>query len=60
MLVVFIADCCIECTRSIVISNPLMVVSVDGSSAVSVPVGAVAIHVAASSSECMALTVPSW
>ena len=59
MPVVFVADCYIACTRSIFIPNPLMVVSVDGSGAVSVSVAADVVHLAASPSWRVASTVPS-
>ena len=46
----FAPGCCIACIRLIVILNRLMVVSVDGSGAVSVSVVADALHFSASPS----------
>ena len=60
MPVVIFAGCCIACIRLInFYANPLMVVGVDGSGAVSVPVVVDAVHVTAPPSQRVASAVPS-
>ena len=49
MPVAFVAGCCIACTDFYFYDNLLMIVSVDGSGVVSVPVAADVVHVVASS-----------